>query len=167
MFDAIARTISPKFRLGGKLVPVEVELSASAAIPILTEVLNLPLRLHERDGRRCVVVFDEFQVVMDIGDNDAVIRGVIQHHRDVAGYILAGSDVGMMTRLFATKRRASYAQALPIPLTPLPAADLGDYIARKFADTGKDPGQGFAPLLDAGPRGSTASHAPGLRPLGK
>jgi len=63
-------------------------------------------------------------------------------------YIFAGSQVGMMEELFADKRRAFYAQALPVALPPLSALDLGEFIAGRFAATGKDIGTALGPLLD-------------------
>jgi hypothetical protein len=149
LYVAAVRTFNPKFRVGGSIVPVGVDLSFAAATPMLTELLNMPKRIHDRTGKRCLIVFDEFQVVMDVGETAALIRSVIQHHRDAASYVFAGSNVGMMRSLFADKRMPFYTQAAAVSLPPLQADDLGEYIGRKFEETGKDPGEGFAPLLDA------------------
>src|SRR5215211_3585056 len=47
----------------------------------LLDLLDLPMRLHERDGTRFAVAFDEFQVVLFSGKGlDGLMRSVIQHH---------------------------------------------------------------------------------------
>ena len=146
-FTSLRRTLRPVARLGGGPVSLEVSTAAGPGDP-LTERLNLPLRLYERDGRRVLVAFDEFQDVLAATNADAVIRSQIQHHGDAASYIFAGSQVGMMEELFADKRRAFYAQARPVALPPLSPLDLGEFIAGRFAATGKDVGAGLGPLLD-------------------
>ncbi|MDE3202708.1 MAG: hypothetical protein KGQ66_00630 [Acidobacteriota bacterium] len=146
-FTSLRRTLRPVARVGGGPVSLEVSTSAGPGDP-LTERLNLPLRLHERDGRRVLVAFDEFQDVLTAANADAIIRSQIQHHGTAASYIFAGSQVGMMEELFADKRRAFYAQARPVALPPLSALDLGEFIAGRFTATGKDVGVGLGPLLD-------------------
>ena len=103
---------------------LEVAIDAQAEPPLLDR-LALPRRLHERHGTRTLVVFDEFQDVLAAAERvDAVIRSEIQHHGDAAGYVFAGSHVGMMRELFADRRRAFYGQASPVELPPLPADAL-------------------------------------------
>ena len=147
-FAGLRRTLHPVARLGGGPVPASLEVTGAADGDPLVERLNLPRRLHERDGRRVLVAFDEFQDVLAAGNTDAVIRSQIQHHSDAASYIFAGSHVGMMEQLFADKRRAFYAQAKPIALPPLDPLDLGEFITDRFATTNKDIGAALGPLLD-------------------
>jgi len=150
-FDGLRRTLrAVKAGAGG--VSAEVMLDAAAA-PLL-ERLDLPRRVHERLGRRVLVVFDEFQEVLTAQSNaDAVIRSVIQHHGEVASYVFAGSHVGMMSGLFADRSRAFYAQAQQLSLPPLPLAETATFVTERFAATGKDVGTALGPLLDA-----TAGH---------
>jgi hypothetical protein len=148
-FTSVRRTLGPVARLGGGPVPASLELTGPvAAGDPLIERLDLPRRLHEKDGRRVLVAFDEFQDVLSASNADAVIRSQIQHQGEAASYIFAGSHVGMMEELFTDKRRAFYAQAKPIGLPPLDAVDLGEFIAERFATTGKDIGHALGPLLD-------------------
>jgi hypothetical protein len=105
----------------------------------------------EQQGRlaHTFVVFDEFQEVLAAGDGiDATIRSEIQHHGDAAGYIFAGSHVGMMRQLFADRRRAFYGQAAPVELPPLPPVEVADYIAIRFQRTKRDISQALEPLLE-------------------
>lgn len=148
-FTGARRMLRPTFRAGGGPLPAGVEVTVDAqAEPPLLDRLALPRRLHERHGTRTLVVFDEFQDVLTATERvDAVIRSEIQHHGDAAGYIFAGSHVGMMRELFADRRRAFYGQAAPVELPPLPPAEVADYIATRFTQTGRDIGHALEPLL--------------------
>lgn len=149
-FSGFRRRLRPSFRVGGEPVAAEVEVSVDPqAEPPLLDRLAIPRRLFERTGRRALVVFDEFQDVLEATDRaDAVIRSEIQHHGDAASYVFAGSKLGMMRRLFADRRRAFYGQAKPLALPPLDPADVAEYVDRRFAETGKAIGEALDPLLD-------------------
>jgi hypothetical protein len=148
-FAGVRRLLHPTFRAGGGPLPAGVELALDPqAEPPLLDRLALPRRLHERHGVRTLVVFDEFQDVLAAQDRvDAVIRSEIQHHGDAASYVFAGSHVGMMRELFADRRRAFYGQAGPIELSPLPADEVAESIAARFAQTDRDVGVAIDPLL--------------------
>jgi hypothetical protein len=148
-FAGIRGTLRPTLTAGGGPVPASVGVSLAAqAEPPLLDRLALPRRLHERDGRRVLVVFDEFQDVLGAQDRaDAVIRSEIQHHGDAASYVFAGSHVGMMRELFADKRRAFYGQAAPVALPPLSPDDVADYVQRRFARSGREVGVALDLLL--------------------
>ena len=53
-----------------------------------------------------------------------------------------------MQQLFADPRRPLLDQAVPKNLTPLPIADVGDYAARRFEQTGRQAGSALPPLLE-------------------
>src|SRR5215212_7158814 len=141
-FAGARRMLHPTFRAGGGPLPAGVEIALDPqAEPPLLDRLALPRQLHERHGKRTLVVFDEFQDVLMAQDRvDAVIRSEIQHHGDAASYVFAGSHVGMMRELFADRRRAFYGQAAPVELAPLPATEVADSIAARFAAGLRDPG---------------------------
>ena len=113
----------------------------------LLDALNLPARLHEKTGRRMLVVFDEFQVVLK-AELDAVIRSVIQHQGHGVTYVFSGSHPGMMSSLFSDRRRPFYGQAAPLELHRLPREALGDYIAERFRQTQREAGDAIGWLLD-------------------
>ncbi len=113
----------------------------------LLDALDLPLKLHERADRPMLVVFDEFQVVLEAG-MDALIRSVIQHHGAGVTYVFSGSHPGMMRSLFADRRRPFYGQAAPLELGRLPREALADYIAERFERTARDAGEPLGWLLD-------------------
>jgi hypothetical protein len=113
---------------------------------ILHELLELPVRVHERSGKRSLVIFDEFQDLLAAGDQlDGVIRSHIQHHGPAASYIFAGSHPGLMSELFSTKKRPLFDQARPVELGPLPDDALADYIGSTFEESG---GRDVGPSLD-------------------
>lgn len=151
-FMAFRRTIRPTLRAGGGAVPVGVEIDlAEPSSSSLLDRLAIPRRLYERHGVRTLVVFDEFPDVLTAEARiDAVIRSEIQHHAQAAGYVFAGSQVGMMENLFGDRRRAFYAQAAPVVLGDLDAGALAEYIDRRFFETDKDVGSALEPLLDLG-----------------
>jgi hypothetical protein len=73
---------------------------ASDPLPILHATWDLPLKAVP-DGTRALVIFDEFQAVQSVPELDAIIRSHIQHQREVASFVFAGSEQGMLNALFA------------------------------------------------------------------
>jgi hypothetical protein len=152
-FAGVRRRLRPTLRFGAEQqIPAELELSLDPqAEPPLLERLALPRRILERTGQRTLVIFDEFQDVLAAKDRaDAIIRSEIQHHGDAASYVFAGSQLGMMRRLFADRRRALYGQARAVELEPLAPDDVAEDVARRFAATNRDVGSPLDLLLDAG-----------------
>ncbi|MFL5892087.1 MAG: AAA family ATPase [Solirubrobacterales bacterium] len=152
-FAGVRRRLRPTLRFGGEQeVPAELELSLDPqAEPPLLDRLALPTRILERTGQRTLVVFDEFQDVLAAKDRaDAVIRSEIQHHGDAASYVFAGSQLGMMRRLFADRRRALYGQARAVELEPLEPDDVAEDVAGRFTRTNREVGSAVDLLLDAG-----------------
>lgn len=153
-FEGVRRTLRASVRAGGGVLPVGVELGigdSSGAEHGLLDWLALPRRLHAAKGVRAMIVFDEFQDVLLAGERiDAVIRSEIEQHARAASYVFAGSHVGMMRELFASKRRAFYGQAGAVELAPLSPIDTAEYVGERFAAAGRDIGDALGPLLDFG-----------------
>jgi hypothetical protein len=149
-FAGVRRMLRPTLRLGGGPIPAGIEAAVDPqAEPPLFERLALPVQLHERDGTRALIVFDEFQGILATKERaDAVIRSEIQHHGDAASYVFAGSHLGMMRELFSDRRRAFYGQAGPVDLPPLRPDDIAGYISSRFEASGKKIGVALPPLLD-------------------
>jgi hypothetical protein len=144
-YDGLRRGLST-VQLGAG--PVRAGVSLSDGPDALHDRLDLPRRLHERHGRRVLVIFDEFQGVLTAQtDADALIRAEIQHHGDAASYVFAGSHVGMMRELFGDRRRAFYAQARELALPPLDDEQTAAFVAERFAMTGRDVGTALGRLL--------------------
>lgn len=149
-FEGVRRALKASIRAGGSPLPVGVELSVGGAPERgLLEWLALPRQLHAAKGTRAMIAFDEFQDVMLAGSRiDAVIRSEIEQHGDAASYVFAGSHVGMMRELFASKQRAFYGQAGAVELMPLSPVDVAEYVGDRFERARRDVGDALGPLLD-------------------
>lgn len=115
---------------------------------VLLRLLELPTALFEREGTTSLIVFDEIQDVLAVSGADGKMRSVIQHQTEAATYGFAGSAPGVMQQLFADPKRPLLDQAVPKNLAPLPLADAGDYVARRFQQTGRQAGAALSPLLE-------------------
>jgi hypothetical protein len=120
----------------------------AAAESVLLGLLDLPLRLWERDRAPTLVVLDEFQDLLTARrDLDGLLRSRIQYHGDAAAYVYAGSEPSMMRALFEDRERPLFGQADPLALGPLPLeAALSDLFDR-FGAERLDPGDALAPLV--------------------
>jgi len=118
-------------------------------LPALHALLDLPLRLEESGGFRALIALDEFQDVDAIPSLDGLLRSHIQHHGEVASYVFAGSEPGLMKQLFETKERPLYGSAVPLRLGRLRRDDLAGFLADRFRQTGRGVGEALGPLLDA------------------
>ena len=131
--------ISAKLQLGTHVDP----------LPALHALLDLPLRLEESGGYRAFIALDEFQDVAKVADLDGLIRSHIQFHGEVASYTFAGSEPGMMKQLFEHKERPLYGSAVPLRLGRLANEQIAAYVAERFEQTRRRPGEALAPLLDS------------------
>jgi uncharacterized protein len=131
--------ISAKLQLDARLEP----------LPALHALLDLPLRLEESGGYRAFVALDEFQDVDKVDGLDGLIRSHIQYQGEVASYVFAGSEPGLMKQLFENKDRPLYGSAVPMRLQRLADEDIAAYVAQRFTDTGRSVGEALNPLLEA------------------
>jgi len=118
-------------------------------LPALHALLDLPLRLEEGGGYRAFIALDEFQDVTKIPDLDGLLRSHIQYHGNVAGYVFAGSEPGLMKQLFETKDRPLYGSAVPMRLERLQDEEIADYVAAHFTRTKRSVGEALQPLVDS------------------
>jgi hypothetical protein len=118
-------------------------------LPALHALLDLPLRLEQSGGYRALIAFDEFQDVQKVPDLDGLIRSHIQYHGEVASYVFAGSEPGLMEQLFEDRDRPLYGSAVPMRLGRLAPEDVGAYVAARFGETSRDVGEALGPLLRA------------------
>jgi uncharacterized protein len=136
--------------LGAYGISAKIQLDPRAEpLAALHTLLDLPLKLEQSGGYRAYIVFDEFQDVDKVADLDGLIRSHIQHQGEVASYVFAGSEPGLMKQLFENKERPLYGAAVPMRLGRLGNADIAEYVADRFAQTGRGAGETVGPLLDA------------------
>jgi uncharacterized protein len=131
--------ISAKLQLDQRMDP----------LPALHALLDLPLRLEEGGGFRALIALDEFQDVDKISDLDALLRSHIQYHGEVASYVFAGSEPGLMKQLFETTDRPLYGSAVPMRLGRLQDTDIAEYVTARFRESERSVGEALGPLLAA------------------
>lgn len=144
--DGLIRIWKPNFKAapGGVGVGVAPQPNSMA----LLDRLALPVKMNSRYGKRCVIAFDEFQDVIRIPGVAATFRSELEQQGKAAAYIFSGSHPGLMQDMFADRRHAFFSQASPVPLLPLPADALVDFISNRFSEGRRDPGEALGPLLD-------------------
>ena len=127
------RSVKPKIRLGEE---IEVEFSFEEEDKAFEESLELPQKLAKRSKRRVVVVFDEFQEVVQLG-NDVLpkMRSAFQKHSEVC-YIFVGSKRGMMENIFRSALSPFYNFGMHVILNKIPKEDFKDFIKEKFESSG-------------------------------
>lgn len=109
-----------------------VELKANS----IPEVLSLMESLRKRN--RIVVVLDEFQDILQLGDSKealSLMRGKIQFQKDIP-YVFAGSIRNRMDEIFTHPGSPFFKSAIPITVDALTYAEFSDFLRKKFL-TGK------------------------------
>jgi len=141
-WHALRRRIAPSATFGVPgLANVGIAPAASSgdALAALHELLEVPRRLHDRTGVRCLVAYDEFQELLTAQpDLDGVLRSHIQHHAGAVSYIFAGSHAGMMSALFGDRRRPLFEQARAVRIGPLAPPDIAEYVDARFAQANRE-----------------------------
>jgi hypothetical protein len=136
--------------LGGFGISVKFQTDPRTdPLPALHALLDLPLRLDERGGYRALIALDEFQDVAKIPSLDGLLRSHIQFQGEVASYVFAGSEPGLMKQLFEDRERPLYGSAVPLRLGRLADQDIAAYVAERFRQTGRGVGDALNPLLAA------------------
>jgi len=105
--------------------------------------LETPARIAAKGGPRVVVVFDEFQQILEYG-NDHVerkLRSVIQNHRQV-GYLFLGSRKHLIQKMVLDRNRPLYRAGGHYPLGPIAEKHWQPFIRQRFADADKGIDQG-------------------------
>lgn len=137
--------------LGAFGISAQIQLDPAKfdPVPALHTLLNLPLEFDKNDIFRSLIVLDEFQDIEKIPGLDGLLRSHIQHHGEVASYVFAGSEPGLMRQLFENKDRPLYGSAVPMRLGRLADQDIAAYVIARFEQTGRDVGDALNPLIVA------------------
>lgn len=147
---AVIQTLRPSVSVGAAGVRVESRPHLDEQIGRrLMGLLDLPVRLYERTGKRTLVAFDEFQALLAVDSGiDGLFRSRIQRHGNAASYIFAGSNPGLMAHLFGAHERPFFGQARSVRLDPLPDSEIVEHVGERFTATGREVGPAIEPLLD-------------------
>jgi len=147
--DRILRAWDIGVALGGGGFTARLQASPNLHVEgVLQRVLALPETIHERTGKRSLIVFDEVQDLLRVERAAGAVRSVIQHHGDAAVYGFAGSAPSLMSRLFEDPSQPLLEHAMPTELGPLPLDAVGDYIEQRFERSGRDSGSALTPLIE-------------------
>jgi len=127
--------------------PVELGATRGSSLVVdqaslLHRLLEVPVEVSHRTGKRALVAFDEFQDVLAVPGLDGLLRSHIQHHSEHVTYVFAGSEPSLLSSLFADRARPLYGQAKPMALGPIAPELLAGSIARKFDATDRAAGEG-------------------------
>jgi len=101
----------------------------------IEEVLAAPAKIAARGKRKVVIVFDEFQQVLEYGSDmvERRLRSVIQKHRDVS-YIFLGSRKHLLQKMFLDRSRPLYRAAGNYPLGAIETRHWIPFIGKKFRE---------------------------------
>ena len=102
------------------------------------EVFNMPEQIAKDQGKRFVVVMDEFQEIVNFngGALERQLRAAIQHHRNVS-YLFAGSKSHMLIDMVSEKTRPFYQMGTLMTLDKMPQDEFRSFIETKFLKSGK------------------------------
>ena len=104
----------------------------------LERLLELPGELGADRSRRVVVVFDEFQEVVDLDPNlPKLMRSVFQEQPEVA-HVYLGSKRHMMERIFNDEHEPFWRSAKQLELGVIAPDLFRPFIAARFRASGKD-----------------------------
>lgn len=135
--DLIPKLI-PKIvvRAGGGTV-FEFDFDRTKKIsPILIDLYESVHQLAQRQKKKAVLVFDEFQELLsfDDGEIEAGLRSKFQFHRNVA-YVFLGSKRNLMQKLFEDKNRPFYNSGRKYPLKKIGRAEFTGFIRSRFENS--------------------------------
>lgn len=121
------------------------------ALAVIHALLELPATIAERNDRRVLVIFDEFQALVALKGLDGVFRSHLQHHDRVA-YVFSGSEPSLLRALFEDRARPLYGQAEQVRLGRVSFEDAHDFVGFQFKGTGKNAGETVAELVNLSER---------------
>jgi hypothetical protein len=112
--------------------------SRAVSKPDLVEVLSAPAKLAQKTGKTVVIVFDEFQQILEYEDDltERQLRSSIQHHKNVA-YVFLGSRKHLLQSMFLDESRALYRSAMHYPIGPIKTKHWQPFIIKRFQNANK------------------------------
>jgi uncharacterized protein len=117
---------TPSFEFAGGAPSVDVDAT-------IEHLLGMPQTVALDRKRRVVVVFDEFQEVLELDSSlPALMRSVFQEQGEVA-HVFLGSRQHLLREVFADRYQPLYRLARPMTLGPIDKAVFARYIHERFA----------------------------------
>ena len=100
-------------------------------------LLMLPGQIAAERGRRAALVFDEFQEIVTIDRHyPNLMRAVFQEQPEVA-HVYLGSKRHILERIFDDANEPFWRSAKRLEIGPIPAAEFGGFLRRRFEGTEK------------------------------
>lgn len=101
----------------------------------LEDILNIPLAFT-KDGTKIVVVFDEFQEIINL-EIEGKMRSVIQQHSNKVSYIFMGSKKSLLHQMFLDKSRPFYKSVKHFKIKEIDSHEWEKFIIQRFELTQK------------------------------
>jgi AAA+ ATPase superfamily predicted ATPase len=104
----------------------------------MDEVLTAPAKIANQRKRKVLIVFDEFQQILEY-DTDIIerrLRSIIQTHENVS-YIFLGSRKHLIQKMFMDSSHPLYRAAGHYPLRTISQEDWLPFIKKRFLDADK------------------------------
>lgn len=105
----------------------------------IEEILEVPPKISEKRKCKVVIVFDEFQQILEY-DSDYIerrLRSSIQNHKNVS-YIFLGSRKHLIQKMFLNKTHPLYRIGGHYPLKPINEKNWLPFIQKKFLEYNKN-----------------------------
>jgi AAA+ ATPase superfamily predicted ATPase len=104
----------------------------------LEDVLETPARIAKKESKSVVVVFDEFQQIVEYQSDliERKLRSIIQKHPQVA-YLFLGSRRHLIQKMFMDKSRPLYRAGGHYPLGAISEKHWTPFIRNHFKTTGQ------------------------------
>ncbi len=119
---------------------LEVELTRTRKDidKVLDSLYDLPLKVSKEQGKKTIVVFDEFQEIVNLDGEEIErrLRSKIQHHHGGVAYVFTGSRKHLLDVIFSNKNRSLYRIAKPFHLDKIASKELAPFITEKFQSAG-------------------------------
>ena len=137
-FDKIVKTLSylrPSISVDPitSMPTISFDASFEMKANSIPEVFALIESLGKK--RRMIVVFDEFQGILNLEDSLealAILRSKIQFQSDIS-YIFVGSIRHKMDEIFTNHDSPFFKSAIPLTVEPLPYGEFSKFLKKKFA----------------------------------
>jgi uncharacterized protein len=116
----------PAFEFVGSAPQIDIDAT-------IEQLLVWPETVAVEHDKRVVVVFDEFQEVLELDPKlPALMRSVFQRQDHVA-HVFLGSRQRLLRQVFADRRQPLYRLARPMALESIAAEDFAPFIRTRFA----------------------------------
>lgn len=118
---------------GGAEFEFAFDSHSKSHMTIFEDLYEAVYKIARRRKKQAVVVFDEFQEILNFGDEEIErnMRSHFQFHRNVS-YVFLGSKTHLMYDIFNDSKRPFYKSGMFFPLKKIPSGLLGKWIKKRF-----------------------------------